>query len=275
MALLLVLAMAAAAVAAPPAGWGSLPATDTWLAGREFESLTDALTFHLSFDAGTLRPDAAAGAKFEPALQPPAAGKAPAPEFAPGLKGQALVLGTGAAWYPREGNLPLEHQGAIALWVKPLDWQRPNGGNVIFVVIGGCRFYLQRQGPALAKDGSVLRQEMIQYLVKASGEQRLFTCLGDGAWENGRWYLLVANWRWPHLALSVNGGPFETGTLPAQPAADNFGGVQVGDVWAERTLLDEVMFFRRPLTQEDVAALYSLLGGTTVGHAAGGGGPPP
>jgi len=226
-------------------------------AAPDLDNLRDALTFHLSFDSATFTPDLAAGDRYAPTLHR-AAGDS-APEFAPGVSGQALVLGTGAGLFPSAGNLPLERCGAVALWVKPLAWQRPNGGNSVFLMTADSLFYLQRQGPQCAADGKVTRHEGVQYLAKSGREDRTYTCLMVSPWENGRWHLLVANWSWPQMQLSIDGGPFAVQALPARPAAGSFGSFIVGASGGDRGLLDEVMTFSRPLSLDEIGLLHAAL----------------
>lgn len=253
--LLLLFRNGVAAEAAPAA---SARAGYGLYARPELQGLVEALTFHLSFDGASLLPDLAAGEKYTPALQR-GAGPA-APEFAPGVSGQALVLGTGAGLFPSAGNLTISRCGAIALWVKPLGWQRPNGSNSVFLMASDCLFYLQRQGPMRDADGKITRHEAIQYLAKSSRADRQFTGLMTGAWENGGWHFLVANWSWPQMQLSIDGGAFAVQALPARPAEGVFAAFLVGATGGDRGLLDEVMAFSRPLSLEEIRRLQTALG---------------
>jgi len=222
-------------------------------------SLMNAVTFRLSFDGGSMQPDMAAGPAWAPSVSGSYDKRFAAPQFEPGLCGEALVLGTGTGLYPGEGNLTLGRRGAVALWVKPLEWKRPNDGNVTFIIARGGLFYLQRQGPLQGEDGKKLRQEGIQYLAKRDAAQRRYTTLSGGIWENDRWYLLVANWSWPTMELSVNGGPFAVRALPGRPPDEAASGFIVGSIGGNRSLLDEILFFRRPLTVGETKGLYEAL----------------
>ena len=232
----------------------------------------DAVTFRLSFDSADILPDMAAGEVHQPQTVGSYDGTHKAPEFVPGLVGKALVLGTGAGVYPRAGNLLLEQRGAVALWVKPLEWKRPNGSNVVFVMTSDAAFYLQRQGPLRGEDGRIKRHEHIQFLAKASKEQRRYTHIMGGKWDNDSWYFLVANWAWPNMELSINAQPFATRVLPAKPDGSVFGNIVVGARGGDGGLLDEVLFFRRPLALEEVKLLHRVMDsrrrGSTAGHAS-------
>jgi hypothetical protein len=205
-----------------------------------------------------MMPEMAEGPQYEPNLLGAANDDSKGPQFAPGLIGQALVLGTGSAVYPRAGNVLLEQPGAVAVWIKPESWQRPRDDNCVFVMTSNATFYLERQGPARDEDGRVTRQEGVLYLVFPPGK-RATTINAGSAWENGRWYLLVANWSWPTVELSVNGEPFKVRSLPETPGAGNFGALVLGDRrGVSRGLLDEFMAFRRPLSLDEVRLLYKL-----------------
>lgn len=226
----------------------------------EFRRLMDAVTFHVSFDRGTMMPDMAEGAKYLPTTAGAGGGRATGPEFSQGIVGQALVLGSGAAVYPRAGNVLLGKRGAVALWIKPENWQRPRDGNCVFAMTTNSTFYLERQGPDVDDDGRVRRHETILYLVGAP-KKRLFSIAVWPAWENGRWYLLVANWSWPTFELSVNGGPFEVQSTPETLDDAGFGDLVLGQRGGPaRGLLDEFMAFRRPLTLEEARLLCGSAG---------------
>jgi hypothetical protein len=218
----------------------------------------EAVTFHVSFDHETMKPDMAEGPKYEPAVFKTRDTSFPCPQYASGLIGRALVLGTGGAVYPRDGNVLLENRGAIAVWIKPEDWQRPQDANCVFTMTSNATFYLERQGPARDEDGRITRHEGVLYLVALKGKRTTTINAGAG-WENGRWYLLVANWSWPTIELSTNGGPFKVRSLPAVPEEGVFGNLVLGDRrGVARGLLDEFMTFRRPLSLEEAQLLYQI-----------------
>lgn len=236
--------------------WATAAEAEAPYLRADFRPLMEAVTLHLGFDAETLAPDMAEGTDYQPRVFTSAGGAAP--QFAPGLLGQALVLGTGGAVYPRSGNVLLGHRGAVAVWIQPQQWQRPRDGNCVFAMTSNSRFYLERQGPDVDDDGRVRRQEGILYITFLPGG-RGATLDGGGAWQNGQWYLLVANWSWPTMELSVNGQPFAVRALAATPRDEDFGDLVVGDRSGQvRGLLDEFFAFRRPLTLDEVQLLWQL-----------------
>lgn len=226
----------------------------------ELATLMDAVTFHMSFDNNSMAPDMAAAASgWEPRVSGSYTDKDARPEYATGLIGTALVLGTGVAVLTPKGNVDLAHQGAIALWVKPLEWNRPNGSNCTFVMSSRCMFYLQRQGPAVGKDNKILRHEHIQFLAKASKNDKRFTGLTGGVWKNHKWYFVAASWSWPNMTLSIDGSPLRTKALRGTPEDNLFGDIVIGARGGDRALLDEVLFFKRPLSFEETRLLHNAL----------------
>lgn len=234
------------------------PAADSPYLRPEFRRLMNAATFHVGFDADNMRPDMAEGASFVPSVFTSREGEFPEPQFADGLVGRALVLGTGGAVYPRAGNVLLEKRGAIAVWIRPQNWQRPRDGNCVFTMTSNATFYLERQGPDIDDDGRVRRQEGILYIANLK-PARAMTINGGSDWKNDQWYLLVANWSWPTMELSVNGGPFKVRALSRVPEEGAFGNLVLGDrAGKQRGLLDEFFAFRRPLSQDEVQLLWQL-----------------
>jgi len=234
------------------------PASDSPYLRPEFRRLMDAATFHVSFDAGNMRPDMAEGPSFATSVFTSREKKLPEPQFADGLIGRALVLGTGGAVYPRLGNVLLENRGAVAVWIQPQNWQRPRDGNCVFTMTSNATFYLERQGPDVDDDGRVRRHEGILYIANLK-PARTMTINGGADWKNDQWHLLVANWSWPTMELSVNGRPFKVRSLSRVPGKDAFGSLVLGDrAGKERGLIDEFFAFRRPLSLDEVQLLWQL-----------------
>lgn len=225
----------------------------------EFRRLMDAVTLHVSFDRASATPEMAEGKDYMPRVSTPKDGPKTL-QFAPGVVGQALVLGSGNASYPRAGNVLLGKRGALALWVRPENWQRPRDGNCVFAMTNNSTFYLERQGPDVDADGRVRRHETVLYLAGAP-KKRLFSIGAWAPWQNDRWYLLVANWAWPTFELSIDGQPFEVQSISEALDDKGFGDLVLGQHGGPvRGRLDEVMAFRRPLNLEEAKLLNSLRG---------------
>lgn len=233
------------------------PGADSPYLSPKLAGLMDAVTLHLSFDRGSMLPDMAEGDPHPPRISGTHDKRSAGPQFAPGLIGQALVLGSGVGSYSRPANVLLEKRGALACWVRPEGWRRPDDRNVVFAMTSNAAFYLERQGPLAGPDGAVRRHETVLYLARDAG--RLLSISAPATWEDGRWYLLVANWSWPTFELSVNGEPFQGRATSGVPPEGTFGALVVGDAGAgPRGLLDELMAFRRPLGLDEVRLLWGL-----------------
>jgi hypothetical protein len=61
------------------------------------------------------------------------------------------------------------------------------------------------------------------------------------------------------MSFSLDGGDFQSMTVKGKPPLEEFGGLVVGANGGEKTLLDEVAFFRRPLTLAEAKTLYETL----------------
>lgn len=230
------------------------PRATPYFANAQLRELMEWACFQLTFDAGSFVPDLAQG-ESKPTLSG-------TPFFAPGLRGQALVAGgadaTGVAFFSREGNAPLETRGAIALWVCNDGWTHVNGGNTTLVMTSNASFYIQRQGP-LMEEEVVKRFEGLQYLMLGQTTGNLCLMYGTEDWPQGQWRLLVANWSWPTVSSSLDGAEFSSATVKANPTAAEFGSLVIGASGGEKTLLDELIIFRRPLTLPEVRVLYEAL----------------
>ena len=229
------------------------PRSDLYYRDPRLRDLMAWVTLQLTFDGDSLVPDMAAG---DPGMT--ARGQ---PLFAPGVKGRALVAGDGSGQgiYARVGNAALETRGAVSLWVCPTRWTHQQGGNTTFLMTANSSFYLQRQGPMHNDEGVVTRQEGVQFLMlsEVTGNQCLM--VGTSDWPQGQWRLLVANWSWPTMSLSLDGGEFRSVTVKQSPGPDQFGALVVGASGGGETLLDELTVYRRPLALEEVRALYEAL----------------
>ena len=128
-----------------------------------------------------------------------------------------------------------------------MDWKHDNGGNTTLVMTSDATFYVQRQGPMQNADGTWQRNEGVQLLMLVKDKGPGTVMMGTESWPNGQWRLLVANWSWPTMELSLDGGEFASFTVKTAPADGDFGELLIGADGGDPTLLDELTFYRRPL----------------------------
>ncbi len=223
---------------------------DRYAADPVLEQLMDWVTFQLSFDGESMTPDMAVG-EWEPQLNG-------TPQFRPGVQGSALLAGSDSAraYYPRGPNATLGTRGAVSLWVCPVQWTRINGGNTTFVMTGNSTFYVQRQGPAHNEEGRATRHENLQYLVRGDLTGNVGLGMGTSKWLDGEWRLVVANWSWPVISWSIDGGELQSTTVKQSPDESYFGRLAVGATGGEPTLIDEITFYQRPLTLREIRLMY-------------------
>lgn len=216
----------------------------------ELDPLMDCVTFYLSFDGGKFAPDVAAGN---------GDGKlSGTPAFAPGVSGQAVVIGDGGAGaiFPRAGNFPITQRGAVTMWVCPQDWNHRDNGNTVFLMTGNASFYLERQGPLYKSDGQAQRHEALLMLCLSKITGNASISQNCSSWKNGEWHFLAANWQWPVMEFSLDGGPFQAKAVTRPPTEQTFGDLIIGAQHGPRTLLDEVTIYRRPLTDTEARLLW-------------------
>jgi hypothetical protein len=226
------------------------PRADPYVADVGLRSLVEWATLQLTFDAASCLPDMAAGT--------PEVRSLGTPEFAPGVKGLALMAGgpSAASLLPRAGNAALESRGALTVWLCPLEWTHENGGNTEFLMTSNASFYLQRQGPLHNAEGVVTRHAAVQFLMLSETTGNNCLAFGTETWPNGKWRFMAANWNWPTMSFSLDGGEFQSLSVKQNPTTANFGDLVIGSGGGEKALMDELMLFRRPLSLDEVRRLY-------------------
>jgi len=218
--------------------------------------LMSAVTFYLSFDEG-LMPDLAAGDKYTPKVHGNYARTHKRPALAPGLLGRALVLGTGSAMYPAQGNAALARRGAMAFWIRPEQWKRDKDGNCVFIY-AGRHFVVERQGPLPGPDGRPRRRACILCIGSGKGQKRA-TSIAASDLKSGVWHFFVVNWSWPRLELSIDAAAPMAKATAGPPPSNAFPWFSVGSRGGSRALMDELLIFRRPLTPAEIQSLYESL----------------
>jgi hypothetical protein len=216
------------------------------------ERLMDWVTFGLSFDGETLTPDMAWGES---------RGKlSPTAEFAAGLVGRAARIGghKDGAWgiFDRAGNFPIARRGALSLWLCPLGWDHRNDGYTPILRTTRNSFILERQGPLEMPDGKTKRNEALLALLITRETGSTSVAAPCGNWANGQWHLVVVNWSWPRLELSVDGGPLVAKAAKAPPQETSFGDLYVGSPSGSPTLIDELFIYRRPLAEGEIRGIW-------------------
>jgi hypothetical protein len=223
-----------------------------WQRVPELRALTEWVTFGLSFDGGTLEPEMALG---ESRGQ-----RSPAAEFAPGLAGRAVRIGGrgDGAWgvYPKAGNFPIARRGALSLWICPLNWNHRDDGYTSLVTTNKGGLILERQGPAYARDGKLLRGEALLAILIARETGNISVAAECDHWSNGQWHLIAVNWSWPRLELSVDGGPLSGKAAKEPPRETVFGDLRVGSAHGPATLVDELFIYGRPLAEAEIKAIW-------------------
>lgn len=208
--------------------------------------------FHASFD-GDLAGGEAAGADIT---------------FGPGIVGQAAVIGAQGknefrAVYDARGAISAE-EGAVSLWVKPLDWDAQDPHHQIFFSATGedSVLHLYRYNDVGAQSG-YSRKLLFLYGPSrrgADGNWRWTIASSDAArdWEAGRWHHIACTWDAETMILYLDGRVADTREVAA-PAATAFGTFGVGGAYSWQntggtSLIDELKVFRAPLTAAEVYA---------------------
>lgn len=242
-------ALAVAWLCLPASLLAATVSTSPYDTDPDLRALMDEVTFHHSFDHESLLPDMAAGDwSFT---------RTDNPRRAPGLRGMALVAGTGRLVFADARNWTITTRGGMALWVSPVKWDHDNAGITTFVISERAAFYIERQGPKRKPDGLWARHERILAGMQR-GVRGSKSAVCD-SWRPGEWHLLAVNWSWPELLLSVDGQPFQAKVFEHKPDASLFRGFRLGARGGDLTLMDEVFFFRRPLSNPEVRKLYQRL----------------
>lgn len=229
-----------------------------------FAALEDSLLLYAPFD-GSVEATVARG-NGTPTVAVP-------PEFRPGVRGRALVvggvpedrertiddlpapadgLGRNVCFSP-EGNIDVQ-QGTVSFWVKPLDWSGADGGfNVLFRTQAGRNYFMLYK---------FFHGERLLMLI---GKDEKWTSAQHriGHWMPGQWRHVAATWNRDEQRLFIDGVlacvrkrrfPLEA-IEPVEPIS-----VGPGGSWAKgfigHSLIDELRIHDRPLSHAHVMELY-------------------
>lgn len=180
----------------------------------------------------------------------------PAPSFAPGRFGQALVTGAGQTLvrYATNGNV-LPRAGTVSLWVKPENWTPDDGNFHSFFEFGTGSdgkgwliFYKYYQNGWL----------LLRYADEKQQVGMATYPLRD--WKPGQWHHLAGTWSDSALRIYVDGDLVAAAPTPrvADVIPDVFA---LGDNgWhlpheGAKTLLDEVRVYAYPLGADSIRDL--------------------
>ena len=180
--------------------------------------------------------------------------------FEEGVKGKALVAGEAGALlhYAAKGSVAPK-RGAIAMWVKAVDWTPEEEAFHIFFMSSSKTGWVQLY-KYLAPNGGLLMlvgkgggRPYVDYWHVSGDSKKLLV--------KGRWVHLVGTWDAGRVALYANGEPVASMQGKGEPTelGETF---LVGDYpWSKprpkcKTLIDEFRIYRRPLSPGEVKSLY-------------------
>lgn len=243
------------------------------------EAFNDSIVFYLSFDEEILDADLAAGIAAPAGVQGTAT-------FAPGVYGQALVMGgkNGPVIdYLTAGNIDFSAAGALSFWMAPLEWiQRADAdrrGTLRFLSMQGVRrggFFIQRQGFSYTtrEDGSMSRRHdrfHVGLYNLPDWDNVMHSSHFSERWQPLDWKLIVVNWDRSGYAVSIDGTTperrefsrfMDEGDFPPNQLSGRSSTFTLGYQDAhEFTLLDEFTVYRRPLTEAEIQKLYDFYAG--------------
>lgn len=178
--------------------------------------------------------------------------------WADGIFGKALKSEAPKIRYAPEGNVDLLGSGSVAFWVKALDWD----STLEPTHIGFLRVMEGNRELSLIRIWKHENHNALALHVKLRNSPHTQRIGSSKDWGN-EWHLFVANWTRDYIEVSLDGnllarqtvteGDEDASYMRETPAIHIPGG---GDVAEFPYLIDEVMFFKRPLTNEEVQWIY-------------------
>lgn len=180
-----------------------------------------------------------------------------------GLWGKALRSDAPPIRYDSRKHVRLEASGALAFWVAPDNWSvssDPTFISFLRVEAGSEQGFRQLQ---VIRMGEKVNNGVLAAYFKlgaTSNTVPLGTFSGDA--RAPRWHLFVVNWTQSYLEASYDGGRLIRQANPAgAPASSGDAGAYIsipggGDARDFPYLVDEILIFSKPLTNEEVLWLY-------------------
>jgi hypothetical protein len=229
---------------------GSTPAGSTPPAiNPALEKLGAAITFYTGFDSGALAElSAGTGAARDKEL---------VIETKPGLWGQAFFAGEKVIAYDAEKNVDLSRPGALAVWVSPYEWQRAAGQDAGYLFF--AKVLDQGREIMLARMGDVRNNEAVYAYAQAGEKGQTIKGGSSLQWKNGEWHLLAVNWSNTAFEISLDGGTLQRQEIAGFETAEGKPGqLFIGSKTPPdaRYLMDELMILNRPLSQDEIKALW-------------------
>ena len=152
--------------------------------------------------------------------------------------------------------------GAIALWLKPVDWDNASWTKPLYLVnatAGRSRIYIYKY--AGAQEGSFWSDKVCFYYGQTKDDAGQpgykMVATAAGLCRKGEWMHVAVTWNDKKLKIYYNGRLQAENTLvlPVSP----MDALKVGDgaTDAPNTAIDRLQVFDRELTAQEVAALFA------------------
>lgn len=177
--------------------------------------------------------------------------------YVEGVKGKAIIAGEkGHIVFRARENFDAK-EGAIAVWMRPVDWE-DGDGKFHFLFAAGTEKAETHERLLLYKYHNTPQITALADGPAGKNAQVIQKSLDD--WDAKTWRHYVMCWSANELALYVDGEP--VGNKPrTAPIAEDWEYFSIGrDGFTPEggnCAFDELKLFDRPLTEKEVAALYA------------------
>ena len=199
----------------------------------------DPVRVYLPFD-GDVKPAVGGGAKA------PRTRKHKPPVFAPGLRGQALVVGGGIGHVSYVGPEYADpNRGTVSLWAQAVDWDSGE--------LKGTHFFNMPPHVFLYRYGRWPHTMSFYCKYPDYGWHKLYT--GRLELPKGRWVHVAVTWLDRVVCLYADGQPVASHALWKPMTREHIQGLSFGAYGDHRTLIDEFYVFNYPLGPAEIAAL--------------------
>lgn len=188
----------------------------------------------------------------------------------PGLSGQALRVGSSqdqmghdaVTYYLKSGIMSAE-QGSFSFWMKAVDWNQDNRKSHVFV-----RLMNPDNESLVAVAQNVLGSYRIRLIngVLKNGIRNPFAEGVKSDWQMGEWHHIAVTWGKGQMSLYLDGEFVGARDVPV--AKTDYRLLYLGQRWDNEpgiTLIDELRFFRRTLTDTEVRTEFRRLADAASG----------